>query len=46
LQEGIEGAEDILYILADCFDDGETLLIEYGEEDREAGLTINAGLEG
>ena len=46
LQEGVEGAEDMLHILADYFDDGETLLIEYGEEDREAGLTVNAGLEG
>jgi len=46
LQEGVEGAEDMLHALADCFDDGETLLAEYGEEDGEAGLTVNAGPEG
>ena len=42
----MEGAEDMLHTLADCFNDGETLLAEYGEEDGEAGLTINAGPEG
>ena len=42
----MEGAEDILHTLADYFDDGETLLTEYREEDREAGLTINTSPEG